>query len=123
MRAGFRRSGVVVLALMMAAVLGVASAHAAERVTLTNGYDVICDHRAPAGVPLGSRVRLYMDADGKNFIEVDPAQIESSEVVKLQKAEAAKPASPKVEEMLTPAELHQMLASAGEEHDLNADLL
>ena len=99
--------------------------HAAERVTLRNGYDLICDHRAPAGVPVGSRVRLYMDAAGKNFIEVAPNQIASSEFVKLPKVE--KPAESKdvkeADEKLTPAELHQMLASAGEQHDLNADLL
>lgn len=100
-------------------------AHAAERVTLRNGYDLICDHRAPAGVPLGSRVRLYMDAAGKNFIEVAPDQIASSEFVKLPKAEepAESKDVTKAEETLTRAELHQLLASAGEQHDLNADLL
>ncbi len=115
------------LALLGVAALASVSAHAAERVTLRNGYDLICDHRAPAGVPLGSRVRLYMDAAGKNFIEVAPEQIASSEFVDLPKAIATKADAPKdvrkVDETLTPAELHQMLASAGEQHDLNADLL
>jgi soluble lytic murein transglycosylase-like protein len=115
------------LALLAAAALASVSAQAAERVTLTNGYDLICDHRAPAGVPMGSRVRLYMDAAGKNFIEVAPGQIASSEFVKLPKT-SEKPASPKADEpkpdeKLTRVELHQLLAAAGEQHDLNADLL
>jgi soluble lytic murein transglycosylase-like protein len=66
-----------------------------------------------------------MDAGGKNFIEVAPDQIASSEYVKLPKAQ--EPAESKdvkeAEEKLTRAELRQMLASAGEQHDLNADLL
>ncbi|HET8636575.1 MAG TPA: lytic transglycosylase domain-containing protein [Acidobacteriaceae bacterium] len=128
MRAFGRTFGWGLLALAGVVALASVSAHAAERVTLRNGYDLICDHRAPAGVPLGSKVRLYMDAAGKNFIEVAPDQIASSEFVKLPKAaEPEKPAAPKVEEKadetLTPAELHQLLASAGEQHDLNADLL
>jgi len=125
MRAFCRTFGWGVLALAgMAAWVPV---HAAERVTLRNGYDLVCDHRAPAGVPVGSRVRLYMDAGGKNFIEVAPEQIASSEFVKLPKVAPEKPAAPetndKADETLTPTELHQMLASAGEQHDLNADLL
>lgn len=114
----FRR---IALALLVA--LGAASAHAAERVTLANGYNLICDHRAPAGVPLGSRVRLYMDSAGKNFIEVAPAQIASSEFVKLPEPSPPKTSSQKTDANLTPEELHQLLAAAGQAHDLNADLL
>jgi len=120
-----RTFGWGLLALVAATVLASVSAHAAERVTLRNGYDLICDHRVPAGVPLGSRVRLYMDAGGKNFIEVAPDQIASSEYVKLPKAQ--EPAESKdvkeADEKLTRAELHQLLASAGAQHDLNSDLL
>lgn len=125
MRAGIRRFGLGMLGFVVAMALAPVLTHAAERVTLTNGYDLICDHRAPAGVPVGSRVRLYMDEAGKNFIEVAPDRIASSEFVNLPKAEkpAATKAEEKVDETLTPAELHQLLASAGEAHDLNADLL
>lgn len=123
MQAAFCKSRWVALALVAATAFASASAHSAERVTLTNGYDLICDHRAPAGTPLGSRVRLYMDAGGKNFIEVAPVQIASSEFVKLPQLPSAEKSEPKADAKLTPAELHQLLASAGQKHDLNADLL
>ncbi|MFZ0661833.1 MAG: lytic transglycosylase domain-containing protein [Acidobacteriaceae bacterium] len=120
-----RTSRWIVPSLLAAlAVAAAASARAAERVTLTNGYGLICDHRAPAGVPLGSRVRLYMDPSGNNFIEVAPDQIASSEYVKLPKPPVPEAiAAQKPEENLTPAQLHHLLATAGEAHDLNADLL
>lgn len=124
MLALFRKSRWLVPVLAAATLLAAASAHAAERITLTNGYDLICDHRAPAGVPLGSRVRLYMDSAGQNFIEVAPDQIATSQIVKLPAPPAQKPAAaPAPETNLSPAELHQLLATAGEAHDLNEDLL
>lgn len=110
-------------ALVAVMLVWAASGWAAERITLTNGYDLVCDHRGPAGVPLGSRVRLYMDAAGQNFVEVAPEQIASSQFVKVPAPETAKPAAPKAEEDLTPGELHQLLATAGQAHDLNVDLL
>ncbi|MGB7190693.1 MAG: lytic transglycosylase domain-containing protein [Acidobacteriaceae bacterium] len=123
MRANSGKVAWIAVALLSAAVLAPASARAAERVTLTNGYALICDHRASAGVPLGSRVRLYMDSAGKNFIEVAPSQIASSEFVKLPEPATPEKPSQKAEPSLTPAELHQLLAAAGQVHDLNADLL
>jgi len=123
MRAMNKKSAWVALALLAATAFGAVSARAAERITLANGYNLICDHRAPAGVPLGSRVRLYMDSAGKNFIEVAPAQIASSEFVKLPTPAQPQKAPEKAEANLTPAELHQLLSDAGQAHDLNADLL
>ncbi|HKT69147.1 MAG TPA: lytic transglycosylase domain-containing protein [Terriglobales bacterium] len=99
------------------------SAHAAERITLTNGFNLICDHRAPAGTPTGSRVRLFMDSGSDNFIEVDPAQIASSEQVNLPPPQVAQSSARKADEKLTSADLHQLLARAGAKHNLNADLL
>jgi soluble lytic murein transglycosylase-like protein len=97
-------------------------AHGAEHITLNNGFDLICDHR----VVDGHRVRLYMDAEGANFIEVAPNQIVASELVTLPKA-AVMEAPPRnatpVEAKLTESELHQMLNDAGAAHDLDADLL
>lgn len=110
------------VALVAIALLDV-SAHAAERITLANGFNLICDHRAPAGTPTGSRVRLYMDSGSNNFIEVDPEQIASSEHVNLPPPQVTQSVAPKTDEKLTPADLHQLLARAGAEHNLNADLL
>jgi soluble lytic murein transglycosylase-like protein len=99
----------------------VGSAHAAEHITLTNGFDLICDHRAS----MGDRVRLYMDATNSNFVEVDSAEIAATEHVDLPAA------SPKgqtktpeaIDARLTDGELHELLAKAGTTHDLDVDLL
>jgi soluble lytic murein transglycosylase-like protein len=96
-----------------------AAAYAAERITLTNGFDLICDHHSAAG----DRVRLYMDSGNANFVELNAAEIASSEHVELQP-----PASKAAETLLgdsrlTPAELHELLARAGNAHDLDVDLL
>jgi soluble lytic murein transglycosylase-like protein len=107
-------------ALIATAAFGAAFAHAAEHITLTNGFDLICDHRAI----VDGRIRLFMDSGSTNFIEVNPTQIASSEFVTLPDATpAANPAPQKPEEKLSDAELHQLLTNAGAAHDLDVDLL
>lgn len=111
---------------MAASVLLLAGAarplHAAEHITLRNGFDLICDHREIAG----DRIRLYTTATGSNFTEVSSADIVSSEFVALPVVEqppptaaavAALPADP------TPAEIREMAAKAGAAHDLDVELL
>ena len=66
-----------------------AGAHAAERVTLKNGFDLTCDHRAADG----TKVRLYLDATGDNYMEVNASDIASVQTVALP-APAAKPRTP-----------------------------
>ena len=51
--------------------------HAAEEVTLTNGYNLLCDHREQAG----DRVRLFTSQGSGNFVEVDAAEIASVDTV------------------------------------------
>lgn len=122
MNAVFEKSRWLGFALLAAA--GAASAHAAEHVTLTNGFDLICDHRAQVSTPVGGRVRLYMDAGSSNFIDVEPSQIATSELITAPPTTVVvDPVSAKVETELTPAEIGEMLAKAGAEHDLDADLL
>lgn len=112
-----RRAGWLALGFMAAA--GVS--HAADHVTLTNGFDLICDHRAA----VGDRVRLYMDAGPTNFVEVGAGEIASSEHVDLPPTPPAATGSvqPRAESKLTDIELHQLLQKAGEQHDLDVDLL
>ena len=105
-------------------VLGFAAtaAHAAEHITLKNGFDLICDHRQADG----AEVRLYMGAAGTNFFEVAASDIVADEYVDVPKAVALaqKPAvAPAVPEKLTDADLQPMLKKAGTAHDLDADLL
>jgi soluble lytic murein transglycosylase-like protein len=92
-------------------------ARAAEHITLTNGFDLICDHR----VAEGDHVRLYLD--GTNFVEVKAAEIAGSEHVDLPPPTAAKAAGLPAEARLSDNELHQLLTKPGEVHDLDVDLL
>jgi hypothetical protein len=95
--------------------------HAAEHVTLRNGFDLICDHREIAG----DRVRLYMTATGPDFTEVSSTDVVSSEFVELPVARApsAAPVTATPDVMPTPAEIHEMAAKAGAAHDLDVELL
>jgi soluble lytic murein transglycosylase-like protein len=99
------------------------AAHAAEHITLKNGFDLVCDHRAMDG----GKVRLYVDAAGSNFFEVNASDIVSDEPVDLPKtvaADATSPAAqPAVPEKLTDADLQPMLTKAGTTYNLDADLL
>lgn len=118
----FRKNAGAALALAAAFAVVSSAAHAAERITLTNGFDLTCDHRAPVNSANGSKVRLYMDAGSANFIEVDASQIVSSQPITLPSAQPDPiPATP--ETNLTQAELGQLLVRAGAARDLDADLL
>jgi len=118
LKTGRRASGTV---FRMALSLLVASgaAHAAEHVTLTNGFDLICDHHSATG----DRVRLYMDSGNTNFVEVDAAEIASSEHVDLPVIPPKGTSAPHSDARLTDTELHELLARAGTAHDLDVDLL
>lgn len=96
----------------------------AEHITLKNGFDYICDHRET----VDGRVRLYMDAKGANFIEVNAADIVSDEQVSLPVAVPAAAAAPiaataPVPEKLTEQQLKPMLAQAQKAYDIDEDLL
>lgn len=111
--ATLRQAGTALVALLLA---GLAlPARAAEHITLRNGFDLICDHREPAG----ERVRLYLTPTGPSFVEVDPASIVASENIVLPAPpppEAATLAPP-------PADIPALLARAGSAHDLDVELL
>ena len=58
--------------------LGIVPAlHAAEEVTLKNGFNLLCDHREQAG----DKVRLFTSQGSSNFVEVDAAEIASVDTV------------------------------------------
>ncbi|HVT99647.1 MAG TPA: lytic transglycosylase domain-containing protein [Acidobacteriaceae bacterium] len=117
-----RRFGRALGCVWLAASFAATAAYAAERVTLKNGFDLICDHR----VPEGAKARLYMDAAGASYIEVNASDIVSGEPIDLAKpaTAAVKPApQPALPEKLTDADLQPMLAKAGTAYNLDADLL
>lgn len=118
MRFGFQAVVVGVAALVG---LGTA-ARAAERVTLANGFSLTCNHHAE----VDGRVRLYTSADADSYIEFAPVDIAGIETVPdPPAAKAGTQAEPERARSgkLTSADLHQMLAHAGQAHNLDVDLL
>ena len=95
----------------------------AERVTLRNGFTVMCDHHAQ----VESHTRLYLGTGENNFIQFPSQEIAAVENVPdppppLKETAVANVPHPD-DAKLNPADLHQILASAGKEHNLDADLL
>jgi hypothetical protein len=112
-------------------------ARAAERVTLSNGFEMRCDHHAP----VEDRTRLYISAGEDNYID-----FRAGEIVGVEKLPDPPPAAfgrtestaavacgrnsnsgnrsncPQ-DSKLSPAELGEMLSKAGHEHNLDEDLL
>jgi hypothetical protein len=97
------------------------AAHAAERATLRNGFALRCDHHAL----VGGHMRLYLSSSEDNYIEFAPEEIAALETVP-DPPVAAAPAAPQTSNRpakLMPADLREMLARAGTEHNLDVDLL
>ena len=100
-------------------------AQSAERISLTNGYDIVCSHHAQ----VGSHVRLYMGPGESSYIDRAPSDIAKIETVPDPPPPAAEPVSinPQIqyraEAPLSSLDLHEMLAQAGQLHNLDADLL
>jgi soluble lytic murein transglycosylase-like protein len=96
-------------------------------VTLRNGFDLFCDHRETDG----GKVRLYVDAAGSSFLEVNALDIVSTEqvdwpkpvAVETEKAAVAAPAAIPEPEKLSDADLQPILSKAGTTYNLDADLL
>jgi soluble lytic murein transglycosylase-like protein len=88
---------------------------AAEQVTLKNGYNLLCDHREQDG----DRVRLFTSKDSGNFVEVDAAEIVSVDAVPDPPVVPTRPAEPR----LSNADVHELIARAGADHNLDVDLL
>ena len=93
-------------------------AHGAERVTLSNGFTMDCNHHAT----VDGHVRLYLSPGPENYIEMRPEEITGVETVADQRMEGTA-ASTSSHATLNPADLHEMLNEAGQEHNLDVDLL
>ncbi len=120
----FRFSSVMLLALAVCPL-----ARAAEHVTLKNGFELDCVRREV----VGDKIRLYfagknpdanyMDVAGDAVLRVetiaDLPQVPDDSAVAVK---AAVPTSAPVP-TLTKAEMKEMLAHAGGEHNIDADLL
>jgi soluble lytic murein transglycosylase-like protein len=115
------RSKIYMPAMVLTALFALApSAPAAERITLANGFIERCDHHAQ----VDGRVRLYLSAGEDNYIELPPDQIASVEVVPDPPPAASNASTPgKSSAHLSSTDLHEMLARAGQQHNLDVDLL
>ena len=98
-----------------------AQAHAAERVTLANGFSLDCHHHAL----VEGRMRLYTAPGETSYIELASAEISAIETVPDPPAVGAPslaesyPAKGGTES----APLPQILATAGQAHNLDVELL
>src|ERR1700756_2187486 len=85
--------------------------HAAEEVTLKNGFNLLCDHREQAG----DKVRLFTSQGSSNFVEVDAAEIASVDTVP-DPSPVVVPSAAAVPR-LTNADVHELIAHAGATHN------
>jgi soluble lytic murein transglycosylase-like protein len=120
-----RRGALAVLGIGTAAICLPCTAFAAERITLANGFDVVCDHHAV----VEGRVRVYLKAAEPDYFELKPEAVAAVEKVPdLPVAvESASPqptvVSTSANPKLTATDLHQLLSKAGTEHNVDEDLL
>lgn len=104
---------------VLAALLMAANARAAEQVTLTNGFVERCDHHAQ----VDGHVRLYLDSGEDSYIEFAPGQIASVQAVPDPPPEQPLAHAHKSDRRLNSADLGEMLAHAGQQHNVDVDLL
>ena len=108
-------AAVAVLALAAAA----QPAFCAERALLANGFDMRCDHHAQ----VGEMVRLYMGHGEASYIDFRPAEINGFETVPDPPPTHAAIPPAKTDVKLSPGDLREMLNEAGQQHNLDVDLL
>jgi len=111
--------------LLMAALLPL-SLQAAERVTLLTGFVVNCNHHAQ----VDGHMRLYLSTGEDNYIQIAPDEIANVEIVPdspaatdIANGASTVPSSAISDKKLSQADLNEMLARAGREHNLDVDLL
>lgn len=100
----------------------VAAAHAAERVTLRSGSELLCDHQEN----MNGEVRLYLTPSDENYLEVAASDIVA---VKNVRQEAVLPQAASTTtaaattEAAQPVNVSALLRQAGAQHHLDPDLL
>ena len=114
-----RTSFKLALAAVALSVSTAGVAHAGERVILANGFDMRCNHHAQVGMV----VRLYMSTGEGSYIEMRPEEITGYEAVPDPPPAPRTPAKVRSDTKLSAADLHEMLGEAGDQHNIDADLL
>ncbi len=128
-------------ALLALATIFSATARAAERLTLNNGFEVVCDHHAV----VEGRLRVYLKPAEPDYFELQADALRQVEAIPDPPRESPLPLSPASVTLatqtqpsaalprslpakshdapLTPADLNQLLVKAGSVHNVDADLL
>jgi hypothetical protein len=118
---------------LLLALAGSGCAQAAERILLTNGFDVVCHHHAE----VNGRIRVFLKAGITDYFELKPEAIAGYEAVAEPVPDAIGPVpgvtqpvafatadhDHVIDSKLTAADLHQLLDHAGTAHNVDADLL
>lgn len=104
---------------VLAGLLMTAQAWGAEQVTLTNGFVERCDHHAQ----IDGHVRLYLNSGEDSYIEFAPDQIVSVDTVPDPPPAQAVSLPGRADRKLSREDLAQMLTHAGQQHNVDVDLL
>jgi hypothetical protein len=99
----------------------------AERVTLRNGFEMRCNHHAE----VDGKVRLFPDTTEDSYIDFPAEEITGVEdmpdppptQIEPEKSPHGPAVPPLTPANLSAADLHEILARAGVEHNLDVDLL
>jgi soluble lytic murein transglycosylase-like protein len=101
-------------------------ARAVEHITFANGFELDCVRRET----IGDKIRLYFNASGQNYMDVAAVSVVRIETlpdppapVVSPVAAPAKPEPPLTSAQPTAAELRELLAKAGAQHNIDAELL
>jgi transglycosylase-like protein with SLT domain len=123
--------GTVMLALLCVAGSMAIPVWAAERITLANGFDLVCNHHEI----VDGQVRVFPGSDKADYFELKPEAISGYEAVPdlpvaakdsdggAAKGYTAPVGMNKPESRLTPGDMHQLLSKASAEHNVDEDLL
>ncbi len=135
-----RKAAAIPIATLAALAALAATTHAGERVTLRNGFEMRCTHHAE----FEGRVRLFSSKGDDSYIEMDRDEVVGFEQVpdppeppeptasngEPENTEPESTPSPAeslharaTDARLSPADLREMLARAGREHNVDEDLL
>jgi hypothetical protein len=100
----------------------VAAAHAAERVTLRSGSELLCDHQKT----MNGEIRLYLTPSNENYLEVAATDILAVKSVRQEPVlpQAASSATAFSQtDAAQPVDVSALLHQAGAQHHLDPDLL
>ena len=103
------------------------AARAGERVTLRNGFEIQCNHH----MEVDGHTRLFNGKSDESYIEFISGEIAGVESVPDPPTAAENTPLPPAEDKiapstsarLSPQDLHELLAKAGKEHNVDVDLL